>query len=171
MPRPYREQRTSTSSKPTLEMVQLPIFRVHFRRLEEYLRQVYRMDGFNFLVASGAAAGMVPEYNVGPDLPAALTAADRAHSIRAGRRTRDVQLILTVLCHDGYIPAGRYIIDTRPETPPIEQYRALLQETGTPDSPECAAFRQMHRRDKAFTRYAAEIDNQVHEVLRQRRIS
>lgn len=171
MPRPYREQATGAPSKPKLEMVQLPIFRVHYRRLEEYLHQVYRMDGFNFLVASGASAGMVPEYNVGPDLPAALTAADRAAAIRAGRRTRDVQLVLTVLCHDGYIPAGRYIIDTRPETPPIEQYRVLLQKTGTPDSPECVAFRRAHLKDKAFTRHAAEIDNQVHEVLRQRRIS
>jgi len=170
MPRPYREQAASAPSKPKLEMVQLPIFRVHYRRLEAYLHQVYRMEGFNFLVASGATAGMVPEYNVGPDLPAALTATDRANAIRAGRRTRDVQLILTVLCHDGYVPAGRYLIDTRPERPPIEQYRALLQETGTPDSPECVAFRRAHLKDKAFTRYAAEIDNQVHEVLRQRRM-
>jgi len=157
------------TSRPRLEMVQLPIFRVHYRRLEEFLREVYRMDSFDFLVASGAVAGMIPEYHVSRDLPAAVTAVDRAHAIRTGRRTRDVQLILNVLCHDGYIPAGRYIIDTRPERPPIARYRALLQETGTPDSPECVAFRRAHLKDKAFTRYAAEIDNQVREVLRQRR--
>jgi len=153
-------------TKPKLKMVQLPIFRVHYRQLEEYLFQVYRMHEFDFILASGAIAGMVPEYNISPNLPAALTAVDHADAIRAGRRTRNVQLILTVLCHDGYIPAGRYIIDTRPEISPAEQYRGLLQKTGTPDAPECIAFRRTHERDKTFTRYVAEIDNRVREVLR-----
>ncbi|HQI28665.1 MAG TPA: hypothetical protein PLT20_11320 [Sedimentisphaerales bacterium] len=89
--------------------------------------------------------------------------------IRTGRRTRNVSLILNVLCVDGYIPAGRYIIDTRPEPSPIEQYRALLRKTGTPESEECGAFRQSHRGDKAFIRLAAEIDNQILAVLRQQK--
>ncbi|NUQ66544.1 MAG: hypothetical protein HUU20_29125, partial [Pirellulales bacterium] len=35
--------------RPVLEMTQLPIFRVHYRRLEEYVAKVYRMEGFDFL--------------------------------------------------------------------------------------------------------------------------
>jgi len=105
----------AAGSKPRLEMVRLPIFRVHYRRLEEYLAAVYRMEGFDFLLASGAVPGLVPEYAVSPTLPLSEDARRRADAIRAGRRTRDVALILNVLCLDGYIPAGKYIIDTRPE--------------------------------------------------------
>ena len=80
-----------------------------------------------------------------------------------------MSLILNVLCIDGYIPAGKYIIDTRPEPPPIDQYRALLRQTGTPESKECIAFRQARRSDKTFTRLAAEIDTQVLAVLRRQK--
>lgn len=169
----HREQLPAKTSaagpKPRLEMVHLPIFRVHYRRLEEYLVQVYRMEGFDFLVASGACPGLVPEYAVSPTLPPSADAQRQADAIRAGRRTRSVSLILNVLCLDGYIPAGKYIIDTRPEPSPIEQYRALLRKTGTPESEECGAFRQSHRSDKAFICLAAEIDNQVLAVLRQQK--
>jgi len=155
--------------KPKLEMMQLPIFRVHYRRLEEYVARVYRMKGFDFLTASGACPGLVPEYAVSPTLPPSSDAQRQADAIRTGRRTRNVSLILNVLCVDGYIPAGKYIIDTRPEPLPIEQYRALLRKTGTPQSQECVAFRQSRRSDKAFIRLAAEIDNQVLAVLRQQK--
>lgn len=33
-------------------MTQLPIFRVHYRRLEEHLAKVYRTGGFDFLLAA-----------------------------------------------------------------------------------------------------------------------
>ena len=152
--------------KPKLEMVQLPIFRVHYRRLEDYLVAVYRMEGFDFLKASGTAPGLVPEYSVNAVLPPAQDAPRRAEAIRAGRRTHDVPMILTTLCVDGFIPAGRYIIDTRPISSPIDHYRALLQKTGSPESEECITFRQSRRGDKTFIRLAAEIDNQVLAVLR-----
>jgi hypothetical protein len=148
-------------------MVQLPIFRVHYRRLEEYLVKVYRMEGFDFLLASGAAPGLVPEYAVSPTLPPSEDARRRADAIRAGRRTRDVPLILNVLCLDGFIRAGKYIIDTRPEPSPIDQYRTLLRQTGTPESKECIAFRRAHHGDKAFTRLAAEIDTTALNALRE----
>ena len=128
MPRHFHREKAPATApaaapRPVLEMVQLPIFRVHYRRLEEYLARVYRMEGFDFLLASGAAPGLVPEYAVSPTLPSAEDARRRADAIRAGRRTRDVPLILNVLCLDGCIPAGKYIIDTRPEPAIIDQYR------------------------------------------------
>jgi hypothetical protein len=174
MPRHFHRENApakapATGPKPILEMVQLPIFRVHYRRLEEYLASVYQMEGFDFLLASGAAPGLVPEYAVSATLPAAEDARRRADAIRAGRRTRDVPLILNVLCLDGCIPAGKYIIDTRPEPSPIGQYRALLRQTGTPESKECRAFRHAHQGDKTFIRTAAEIDTQVIAVLRQQK--
>ena len=174
MPRHFHRERTPAKTtaagpRPVLEMMQLPIFRVHYRRLEEYLAKVYRMEGFDFLLASGAVPGLVPEYAVSPALPPAEDARQRADTIRAGRRTRDVALILNVLCLDGFIPPGKYIIDTRPEPSPIDQYRALLRRIGTPESEECRAFRRAHQGDKAFIRLAAEIDTQVLAVLRQQK--
>ena len=153
--------------KPTLPMVQVPIFRVHYRRLEEYLAKVYRMVGFDFLRATGVGPGLVPEYAVSPVLPPALDAARQAEAIRAGRRTQNVSLILNVLCIDGYIPPGKYIIDTRPEPPPIDQYRALLRRTGTPESQECRAFRGAHQGDRSFRWLAAQIDTAVLNALRE----
>jgi len=126
------------------------------------------MEGFDLLLASGAVPGLIPEYAVSPTLSPAQDAHDRADAIRAGRRTRDVALILNALCIDGFIPAGRYIIDTRPEPSLIDQYRALLRQTGTPESEECIAFRDAHRQDRAFTRLAAQIDRAVLNALRER---
>ncbi len=120
MPRHFHRERmpakfTATRARPILEMTQLPIFRVHYRRLEEYLATVYRMECFDFLMASGAAPGLVPEYVVRPKLPPSSDSERQADVIRAGRRTRNVALILNVLCLDGFIPPGKYISDTRPE--------------------------------------------------------
>jgi hypothetical protein len=48
-----------TGQKPTLEMVQLPVFGVGQRHLEEYLMKVYRMEDFDFLLAAGCTAGAI----------------------------------------------------------------------------------------------------------------
>lgn len=153
--------------KPTLKMTQLPIFRVHYRALEDYFCRVFGWGEFDLLASEGCTPGLVPEYTVTSNLPPASDASRRAQGIRGGRRTRNVSLILTVLCQDGYIPAGRYIVDTRAETPPLETYRELLQRTSTPESKECRAFRASHRHDQNFTRVAAEMDSQVMQALRE----
>jgi len=64
----------------------------------------------------------------------------KADAIRAGRRTHDAAFFLNVLCLDGFIPAGKPIIGTRPETPPIDHHKALLLVTGNPLSAQCVAF-------------------------------
>jgi len=172
--RPSQSKTPPTGPKPKLAMVQLPLYRVHYRRLEDYLAKVYHMEGFNFLRATGISPGMVPEYTVSPALPPAADAQQQADAIRAGKRTSAVGLILNVLCRDSYIPSGHYIIDTYPEPSYpepslLDQYRVLLQKTGTPESLECAAFRRAHQRDRNFTRCIAEIDTQVLMFLRQQR--
>ena len=87
-------------------MIQLPIYRVKQRHLEAFLARVYRMDGFDFLLAAEATPGMCPEYLVSPALPPAIGARQEADRIRQGHRTRNVGLILNVLCLDGFIPPG-----------------------------------------------------------------
>jgi len=105
--------------------------------------------------------------SVAPSLPPSEDAQRRADAIRSGRRTRDVPLILTVLCADGYIPAGQHIFDTRPETPPIEHYKALLRKTVSPLSAECIAYPDARRQDRAFPRLAVEIGTAVLNALRE----
>jgi hypothetical protein len=72
--------------------------------LEDYFCRVFGWGEFDFLMASGCAPGLVPEYSVGNTLPSSGDVTRRADDIRNGRRTRDISLILTVLCVDGYIP-------------------------------------------------------------------
>jgi len=155
--------------KPVLPMVQLPIYRVKQRHLEAFLARVYRMDGFDFLLAAGVTPGMCPEYLVSPALPPAMSARQEADRIRQGRRTRNVGLILNVLCLDGFIPAGRYTIDTHPAPPPGQVYRTLLIETGDPNHPRCAEFKRQHRSNRAFTQLAAQMDKAVLDAQREQK--
>ena len=155
--------------KPVLPMIQLPIYRVKQRHLEVYVATVYRMDDFDFLMAAGATPGMCVEYLVNPALPPARNAAEDADRIRRGHRTRNVGLILNVLCIDGYIPAGKYIIDTHADPPPAQVYRALLIETNDPNDPQCLAFKREHRHERTFTQLAAQMDKAVLEVQREQK--
>ena len=155
--------------KPVLPMIHLAVYRVKQRHLEDFLARVYRMDGFNFARATGATPGMCPEYHVSPALPATYPATQEADRIRRGQRTGNVPLILNVLCLDGYIPAGRYTIDTHPDPPPGQVYRALLIDTGDPNHPRCAAFRREHRSNRAFTQLAVQMDKAVLEAQREQK--
>jgi hypothetical protein len=149
------------AAKPVLPMTQLPIYRVKQRHLEAYLVKVYRMDGFDFLAASGATPGICPEYQVSTVLPPAWTAKEAAERIRQGHRSKNLALILNVLCVDGYIPPGRYIIDTHPEPPPAPVYRDLLMKTADPDHPACVAFRKEHGHNRNFMQLAVRMDQAV----------
>ena len=62
--------RPTPSKKPALKMVQLPVFRVRRGHLEEYLLGVYRMEGFDFLIATGSVPGVTAEYRVQACAPA-----------------------------------------------------------------------------------------------------
>lgn len=53
---------------------------------------------------------------------ATLAAADRADRIRCGRKDGDLHIVLTTLCADKVIPAGRYIITNNP--PPVPKQSA-----------------------------------------------
>ena len=152
--------------KPMLPMIHLPVYRVRQRHLEAYLAKVYRVQNFDFSQAAGTRPGICPEYLVRPEVPPSPSAQQEADRIRRGSRSRNVGLILNVLCLDGYIPAGHYTIDTHPEPPPAQAYRALLLRTGDPGHPDCVAFRQEHQHERAFTRLAAQMDRAVLEAQR-----
>ncbi|MGH7194648.1 MAG: hypothetical protein ACREJM_14110, partial [Candidatus Saccharimonadales bacterium] len=85
----------ATGPKPKLPMARLPYYRVHYLALEQYVAKVYRVQDFNFLLAAGVTAGEQVDYKVDGLLPTDELKR-RADEIRAGRRTRNVALLLSV---------------------------------------------------------------------------
>ena len=88
-----------------------------------------------------------------------------SYHVQPGQSTP--QAVAGVLCLDGYIPAGKYIIDTRPETPLSQVYRALLMKMGDPNHPRCAAFKREHHANRAFMQLAVQMDKAVAEAQRE----
>ncbi len=70
------------------------------------------MRGYDVLFALGLTHGMFPEFIVTGRMPPAWNVAEQADDIRRGRPTRNLGLILNVLCADGFIGKGKYILDT-----------------------------------------------------------
>ena len=169
-PRPPR-----SGPKPTLPMAQLPIFRVQMGDLEDYLYEVYRMGGFDFLLAAGLTQGECPEYIVQAALPASITCVRQAADIRQGRRTKNVALLLNVLCIDGFIPAGKYIIDTHVRPMPIDVYTSLVKarlaayDLDCLQDPQIVAFKEANRNNKTFMSQAVEVDAIAAEVVANER--
>jgi len=154
-PKPIREWK---GPKPKLPMTVTFVCRVHFRVLETYLAKVYRMRDYDARLASGAAGDMAPEYIVTGTLPPAVNMAQQVDNIRRGRRTRDLGLILNVLCVDGFIPVGKYVIDISEDRQPINRYAEELNESHDPASPGCVDLKKRHREDREFMKRAKMLD-------------
>lgn len=159
-----------TNPKPPLSMIQLPIYRVKARALEDYFYVIYRIADFDFMAAVGVMPGECPEYDVRPYLPPAITSARRADDIRGGRSTRDVGLILTTLCIDGYIPAGKYLVDTSAPPSAIDVYTSLMKARRDPLDPECLAIKKARRNDKLFLAQAKVVDQAVEDWLKEQSV-
>lgn len=154
-PRPWPADRP----KPLLPKVHLPHYWVHIDDLLDYLKQVYKMRLERSYLGLD---GVVAEYRVTGQLPAAV---DLTYRIRIGKRTRDLAAVLNVLCADGFIPAGKYALDTRARVSPVEAYRRLLEEVRNPAAAVCVAFRDKHHADADFRKKAGLMDAAVSEWL------
>jgi hypothetical protein len=115
-PEPVLKLLPVPNPKPKLEMLVLPVFRVKYKVLQAYIASVYRFE-FDFLFATGQIEGQCLEYIVTGKIES-LTWKQRAHELRCGQRIKDVSLILAVLAQDGFIPKGKYTIDTHPDPKP-----------------------------------------------------
>jgi hypothetical protein len=156
-PRPSKPVRKMPDNpKPKLKLTTLAVFRVHHLDLESYIQTVFGFE-FDFQIATGAGVGICPEYLVTGSLSTSEWQR-RAQELRNGRRTRDVVLILNTLAHDGYIPKGRYTVNTKPLPPPITVYTELLQRTRDPQSAECVQMKADFAADPVFTERAATLD-------------
>ena len=128
------------------------------------------MEGFDFLLASGAAPGLVPEYAVRPILPPAEDAQRRADAIRTGRRTRDVPLIFTVLCLDGSASRPASTLSTPgPSRRSSTSTAPCCGRPGRRTQKSAVPSGVRIQGDKTFIRTAAEIDTQALAVLRQQK--
>ena len=152
--------------KPKLKAQIVPVFRVHYQDLEQYIQQVFGFE-FDLLFVTGLVNGMCPEYQVTGTIPSAV--AQQANDLRSGRRTRNLLLIINVLVADGYIPAGKYIINTHRRPNPTEVYRSLLLRTRNPQAAECLRFKDEHKGDLQLLERIKVLDQAAIEQLKRAR--
>ncbi len=115
MQRRYRPQKPAPcwkGPKPLLAMTVAQVCRVHYLDLQAYLSTVYKMRGYKIFFALGITPGMYPEFIVTGKMPPVANIGQQIDDIRRGRLTKNLGLILNVLCADGFIGKGKYIIDT-----------------------------------------------------------
>jgi len=154
------------AAKPQLRMQITYECRVHHQDLEAFLAQVYGTVGYDVLRATGVSRGMIPEFIVTGTLPPATNIEQQADAIRRGRRTQNLHLVLNVLCQDGFIPAGKYVIDTTKRESPIVVYTRLLNTTHDPNHPRCLAFKRKHQGNTQFMKRAAILDRRANQEQR-----
>jgi len=153
--------------KPPLLMQISHLCRVHYLDLQSYLTKVYRFRDYDILKTLGVSHGECPEFLVTGRLPAASNIDQQIDNIKRGRRTRNLSLILNLLCKEGFIIAGLYVIDTRKAREPINEYADLLSKHEDPEHQECMAFRKKHR-DQTFKRQADQLDQLAREFKQER---
>jgi hypothetical protein len=106
---------------------------------------------------------MTPEFNVTGSLPDTPNLWQQVDNIRRGRCERNLGLILDILCKDGFIPAGKYIIDMTPGIDPLDAYRDALHATGDPLDVECMTIKRENKADREFMKQATMLDRKVIE--------
>lgn len=145
--------------KPVLPMITLPVYIIHYRDLEVYLQTVFKMDGYQVKLATGARGDMTPEFNVTGCLPTVTNLCQLVDNIRRGRHTRNLGLILDILCQDGFIMVGKYIINMTEIPSQIEKYTEMLNRSQDCSHPMCIAIKEANRGDVKFNRQVKILDD------------
>lgn len=157
---------TRKSKEPTLKAALIPVYRVHYEDLEKYIEEVFGFD-YDFLFATGYVAGMCPEYQVTGVIPSIMS--KQVSDLRSGQRTRNVNLIVNLLAADGYIPCGKYVIDTHQRPDPISVYRNLLLKTRDSSSTECRRFKTDYGDDAELMKRVRSLDQAMTEQRKRAR--
>jgi len=161
--RPLKLAKPWRGPKPVLPMEVIPVFTVHYLDLEEYLKLIYKMEDYSIESATGARGDMTPEINVTGCLPQTSNIIQLVDNIRLGRRTRQLGLILDLLCQDGFIPAGKYIIKMTKILRPIEQYTEVLNVSQDCLHPVCIKLKDENKNDAKFMQQVKVLDTQLLE--------
>lgn len=149
--------------KPKLPVQVLNVFRVKYRDLEDYLNLIYKMEDYSVESATGAKGDMTPEIDVTGILPVMPNICQLVDNIRRGRRTRNLRLILDLLCRDGFIAAGKYIIDMTEIKTPIEVYADILNDLQDCLHPRCLKFKDDHKSNIGFMKQVKVLDYKLLE--------
>lgn len=161
--KPARKMKKSDDVAP-LQVRQLPFYRVHYLALQAYVEQVFGFE-FDYLFASGVVENTAVDYDVHGTLPSDAWE-KKARDLRECKRTKDTNLILNVLAHDGYIQPGRYTVSTHKLPDPTQLYRTALQHTGSPLSAQCMAIKERFKGDKVFMERASILDKAIAEATK-----
>jgi len=151
--------------KPTLESDITLTCRVKSGVLEAYIRKVYGIRDFDVAKATGARGDMAPEYIVTGVLPPANNIRQQVENVRRGRENRRLWLILDMLCMDGFIPAGIYVVSIDVRETPLDEYLRIVNETHDNDDIRCRELRRVHGKDKEFKKRTRAIDIQLARIL------
>lgn len=159
--RPPKPTPTWKGPKPQLPMVTVPVYIVYYRDLEAYLQTVFKMDEYSIRSETGARGDMTPEIDVTGHLPSIPNICQLVDNIRRGHRTRNLGLILDILCQDGFIPAGKYIINMVKMLNPIERYTEALNKSQDCLHPVCIAIKDKNLGDVKFNRQVKLLDDKL----------
>ncbi len=159
--RPPKPVKPWVGPKPSLKMTVTPHCRVHYRDLEHYIGLVLKIKNYDVRGATGARGAMTPEFAVTGVLPPANNMGQQVFDIRCGFSTRNLGLILNVLCIDGFIHPGIYVIDMTEDRMPIEEYRKVLNDSHDLLDPRCLKIKKENKGNKGFAKMAKVLDEQI----------
>jgi len=165
--RPPKPVKPWKGPKPSLKMTITPHCRVHYRDLERYIGLVFKIKNYDVRQATGARGAMTPEFAVTGVLPPANNISQQVFDIRRGFGTRKLGLILDVLCMDGFINPGIYVIDMAKDEMPIEEYRKALNESHDLLDPRCLKIKEANRGNKDFARQVRALDQQIMKLKQE----
>jgi hypothetical protein len=74
-------------------------------------------------------------------------------------------LILNILCMDGFIQKGIYVIEIERHESPIEAYLRILNETHDKADPRCRELKRVHAKDKEFRKRVKIVDQKLSQLL------
>ena len=123
-------------------------YKVTHTNLERFLNKKYGIE-FDFKKATGRAYPDCVEYVVTGKLSDPLGVRHQIARARKGRCSRNAAILLNLLCADGFIPAGKYVVKVERVIDYQGWYLKLLEQYGV-DSPECLEFQNTHSQVKPW---------------------
>ena len=156
------------SPRPKLPVIaRPPFFRVHYLALERHLSRIQapQLPRVGSRRSQPRALSRIPHKREIPAEWRSLT-----NRIRTGAPSTDLWLVLTMLCVDGDIPSGWYVIDTKRLRTPLSVYRETLQRTLDPLHHECVQLKERHRNNAHFRKAARIIDRSLLDWLKKKRL-
>ena len=123
-------------------------YHVKHTDLEKEINDIYGME-FDFRRATGFAHPDCPEYIVTGLLIASDSVRAQIKRIRAGKWYSNVGFLLNLLCAEGHLRKGKYVIKVQPEMDRKQIYLDLIASHGV-HSEICSDYRLKHTELKGW---------------------